>query len=200
MLGERDIRELIAAWLPPDGRVLDVGCGSGRMLASLAKHDVSGMGIDPYASDAERCRRLRAEEMDQLAERFDLVYTCYALHHFDAPQRFPEKARLVLYAGGLLLIVDWVEGARTGVSERYFAPQTVADWVRGAGFTLRLEEVRGQSMVIVGRLPLAPAPPPLERYEQKAGYLPLRDERGGASGRPDLLRAGGALRSPALLS
>lgn len=152
MLGESEILELISAWLPPDGRVLDVGCGSGRMLAALAEHGISGIGIDPYASDTERCRRLRAEEMDQLAEQFDLVYTCYALHHFDAPQRFPEKALSVLRPDGLLLIVDWVKGARTGVSERYFAPQTVAGWVRGAGFNLQLEEARGQSMIIVGEL------------------------------------------------
>jgi SAM-dependent methyltransferase len=152
MLGESEILELILAWLSPDGRVLDVGCGSGRMLAALAEHGISGIGIDPYASDTERCRRLRAEEMDQLAEQFDLVYTCYALHHFDAPQRFPEKALSVLCPDGLLLIVDWVEGARTGVSERYFAPQTVAGWVRGAGFNLQLEEARGQSMIIVGGL------------------------------------------------
>jgi len=39
-------------------------------------------------------------------ERFDLVYAHYALHHFDAPPRFAEKARLVLYPGGVLLIVD----------------------------------------------------------------------------------------------
>jgi SAM-dependent methyltransferase len=155
VLGKSEIRELIVAWLPPGGRVLDVGCGSGRMLSALAEQGISGMGIDPYASDTGRCRHLRAEEMDQLTEQFDLVYTCYALHHFDAPQRFPEKALLVLRPGGVLLIVDWVEGARTGVSERYFALQTVAGWVREAGFNLQLEEVRGQSMVIMGKLPPA---------------------------------------------
>jgi len=96
MLGESEMLDLIITWLLPGGRVLDVGCGSGRMLTVLAEHGISGMGIDPYASDAERCRRLRAEEMDQLAGSFDLVYTRYTLHHLDAPRQFPEKARLVL--------------------------------------------------------------------------------------------------------
>lgn len=155
MLGDSEILDLIIAWLPPGGTVLDVGCGRGQVLAALAERGVAGMGIDPYASNAEHCRRLRAEEMDQLAERFDLVYAHYALHHFDAPPWFPEKARSVLRPGGVLLIVDWVEGAQTGVPERYFAPQMVAGWVREAGFGLMCQEVRGQSMIIVGKLPPA---------------------------------------------
>ena len=125
------------------------------MLATLAECGVAGMGIDPYASNAEHCRHLRAEEMHELAERFDLVYAHYALHHFDAPPCFPEKARSVLRPGGVLLIVDWVEGAQTSVPERYFAPQMVTRWVREVGFGLMCQEVRGQSITVVGKLPPA---------------------------------------------
>jgi SAM-dependent methyltransferase len=124
------------------------------------------MGIDPYASNTKRCHRLRAEEMDQLTERFDLVYTRYTLHHLDAPQRFPEKVRAVLRPGGVLLIVDWVKGARTGVPERYLAPQTVAGWAHKAGFQLLCEDVRGQSMVVVGKLPTARPEPKTRRSER----------------------------------
>lgn len=168
MLDEGEMLDLIIAWLPPGGKVLDVGCGSGRLLTALAEHGISGIGIDPYAREAElsKCRRLRAEEMDQLAEPFDLVYTRYTLHHLDAPQRFPEKARSVLCPGGVLLIVDWVEGTRTGVSERYFAPQTVAGWVRKAGFRLLCEDVRGQSMVVVSKLPTTGPTPEARRSER----------------------------------
>jgi hypothetical protein len=42
-----------------------------------------------------------------------------------------------------------------GVPERYFALRTVAKWVREAGLQLPCEDVRGQSMVVVGRLPPA---------------------------------------------
>lgn len=74
------------------------------------------------------------------------------LHHLDAPQRFPENARSVLRPEGVLLIVDWIEGARTGIPEGYLALQTVVRWVREAGFQLLREKVRGQSMVIVAKL------------------------------------------------
>jgi cyclopropane fatty-acyl-phospholipid synthase-like methyltransferase len=83
MLGDSEMLDLIVRWLPPGGRVLDVGCGSGRMLAALAEHGIPGMGIDPYASRTGRCWRLAAEEMDELSELFYLVYTRYTLHHLD---------------------------------------------------------------------------------------------------------------------
>ena len=182
MLGEGEMLDLITTWLPPGGRVLDVGCGSGRMLTVLAECGISGIGIDPYASDAERCRRLRAEEMDQLADRFDLVYTRYTLHHLDVPKEFPKKARSVLRLGGVLLIVDWIKGARTGVPERYLAPQTVAEWVSKAGFQLLCEDVRGQSMVVVGKLPTA-RPEPKTR----------RSERNKAQQEPGVVISGGVI-------
>jgi SAM-dependent methyltransferase len=151
MLGQNEMLDLIARWLPPGGKVLDVGCGSGRMLAALTERGISGFGIDPYARDSQRCRRLAAEEMDRLSELFDLVYTRYTLHHLDTPQRFPRNARSVLRPEGVLLIVDWVEGARTGVPEGYFALQTVVRWVREAGFQVVRDEVWGESMVIVAK-------------------------------------------------
>ena len=166
MLSESEMLDLITTWLPPSGRVLDVGCGSGHLLTALAERGISGTGIDPYAGNSERCRRLGAEEMDQLAEQFDLVYMRYTLHHLGAPQRFPEKARSVLCPDGVLLIVDWVKGARTGVPERYLAVQTVAGWVRKAGLQLLCEDVRGQSMVVVGKLPTARPEPKTRRSKR----------------------------------
>jgi SAM-dependent methyltransferase len=151
MLGHNEMLDLIARWLPPGGKVLDVGCGSGEMLAALAERGIPGLGIDPYTRDSEHCRRLAAEEMDRLSESFDLVYTCYTLHHLDTPRQFPRNARLVLRPEGVLLIVDWVAGARTGVPEGDLALQTVVRWVREASFQVVSEEVREQSMIIVAK-------------------------------------------------
>jgi SAM-dependent methyltransferase len=106
-----------------------------------------------YVRGVEGCRRLYAEEMGELSEPFDLIYTRYALHHLDWPRRLPENARAVLRPEGVLPIVDWAKGARTGIAESYFALDTVARWVREAGFQVLAEAVREQSMVIVARRP-----------------------------------------------
>jgi len=151
VIHDSEIIDLIMTWLPRGGTVLDVGCGGGGLLTTLAERGIGGLGIDPYTINATRCRRLRAEEMDQLQEQFDLVYTTYALHHFPAPAQFPTAARAVLRPAGVLVIVDWIKGAQTGVPERYFPARTIAQWVRAAGFDLLQNEIRRQSAVIVGR-------------------------------------------------
>ncbi len=153
MLADEGIARLILELLPPNGRVLDVGCGGGHMLRALAKRGVEGVGIDPRPYGSSPCRRLRAEEITELYERFELVYAIHALHEFDAPGRFPSQARKVLRAKGILLIVDWVRGAKTRVRERYLAVDTVAGWVVDAGFDMLRQEIRGQKMILVGRLP-----------------------------------------------
>jgi len=152
MLTDEVIADLIETLLPLGGTVLDVGCGDGHTLAVLAGRGVSGMGVDPYPHGGKvSCWRLRAEEIGTLDEQFDLIYTVYSLHHFDAPRRFLREAKRILRPAGVLLIIDWVKGAKTGVQEHYFAARTVARWMATAGFDLVWQEVREQTMVIAGR-------------------------------------------------
>jgi len=141
------------------------------MLRALAERGVEGVGIDPRPYGSLPCRRMRAEEITELCEQFELVYSLHALHEFDAPGRFPSQARKVLRAKGILLIVDWVRGAKTGVRERYLAVDTVAGWVVNAGFDILRQEIRGQKMILVGRLPalLGPSDPRAPRRERKVG-------------------------------
>ena len=154
MFTDEAVANLIVELLPSGGRVLDVGCGGGHTLAALARRGVQGMGIDPHPYGRAPCRRLRAEEISTLGEQFDLVYTLHALHEFEAPERFPREAREVLRPDGILLIMDWGREARMGVRERYFAIETVAGWMADAGFDILRQEVRGQTMILVGWMPI----------------------------------------------
>jgi 2-polyprenyl-3-methyl-5-hydroxy-6-metoxy-1,4-benzoquinol methylase len=151
MIDDREMLDLIITWLPTGGKVLDVGCAGGEMLMALAERGIRGTGIDPQARDSKHCLSLKAEEMEGLTGPYDLVYTRYTLHHLDMPQQFAWKARSVLRPGGILLIVDWIERAQTGVSERYFPIERVSRWVREAGFHILREGVREQSLVIIAK-------------------------------------------------
>lgn len=61
----------------------------------------------------------------------------------------------MLQPGGVLLIMDWVRGAKTGVRERYFAIETLAGWMADVGFETVRQEVRGQTMILAGRMPIS---------------------------------------------
>lgn len=154
MLGNEAVIEAIMELLPSGGRVLDVGCGGGHILRALARRGVEGIGIDPRPYGGAPCQRLHAEEISTLGEQFELIYTLHALHEFDAPERFPREARELLRPGGVLLIMDWVRGAKMGVQERYFAVEAVAGWMADAGFDMLRQEVRGQTMIVAGRVPI----------------------------------------------
>lgn len=103
------------------GRVLELGCGTGRVLAALARAGVPATGVDLSAAmltaAAARLRtipgadvRLQAADMRafDLAETFEAVLiTCRAFHHVTDPegQRATlEAARRRLPAGGLLVL------------------------------------------------------------------------------------------------
>jgi len=116
LVGHR--RELLdfMARLPGGGRVLDAGCGSGKVAASLLRRGLSVTGIDISSgmlSLASRVavgatlRRMDLRRMRFPRASFDGVLCLYALIH--VPRRDHARAlrgfRRVLRTGGLLLIV-----------------------------------------------------------------------------------------------
>ncbi|MDP6183625.1 MAG: methionine biosynthesis protein MetW, partial [Gammaproteobacteria bacterium] len=49
-------QELIAEWIRPGSRVLDLGCGDGRLLAALKReHGASGYGVEIDTENIIRC-------------------------------------------------------------------------------------------------------------------------------------------------
>ncbi|WP_293761682.1 methionine biosynthesis protein MetW [uncultured Aquitalea sp.] len=55
-LSLREDLRLIADWVAPDSRVLDLGCGDGALLAWLARHkSVRGYGVDLDVANVVRC-------------------------------------------------------------------------------------------------------------------------------------------------
>ena len=105
-----------AARLQAGGRALDVGCGSGRVCAALAKAfpRAEVLGIDP---DAESIRRAKLavprvgflEKTTASMERgegFDFITLCDALHDLAEPVKTLQEIRALLKPEGTLFIVE----------------------------------------------------------------------------------------------
>lgn len=108
-----------------DERILDVGCGDGKVTAELARSLPRGTatGIDASPAMIEFAQRtfppseisnLAFHVMDarqiRFAERFDLVFSNAALHWVDDHQAFLRGAAACLRSGGRLVVSCGGEG------------------------------------------------------------------------------------------
>lgn len=109
---------LDVAGLVPGQRVLDVGCGSGDLLAHLGDLRLSAAGIDPAPGMVTRARGvapaadIRSAEAADLPwddDTFDLAIAVNALHLADeAAPALAEMSRVVV-PGGHVAIVTWAD-------------------------------------------------------------------------------------------
>ena len=101
-------------WLEavPDGRVLDIGCGNGTLLAHLAElgWKVQGLETDPAAAAIARHRGLSVvtdslETASLPAGTFDAVVMSHVIEHVDAPLTVLERCMTLLKPGGRLVLL-----------------------------------------------------------------------------------------------
>ncbi len=112
----------VVAHLEEGGRVLDVGCGAGRVCVAIAKDfpkaDITGLDPDEESITQARATAAAAglashirflamtAEDFQPTEAFDLITACDCIHDFAAPQRTLKKIREMLKPDGTLFIVE----------------------------------------------------------------------------------------------
>lgn len=97
-------------WVP-DGRALDVGCGSGFFLALLRHHgwEVEGVDASPdAAATAERSLGISVHvgELDHEAIEgpFDFVHLSHVIEHVDSPTAMLRQVHALLRPGGTAYI------------------------------------------------------------------------------------------------
>jgi ubiquinone/menaquinone biosynthesis C-methylase UbiE len=107
--------------LKPGDRMLDVGCGTGELLARLAAKYPSARlaGIDPVPEMLQVAREKVSEAVDLQVGwaddlpwpdgSFDLVVSCNMFHYVTHPVPAVREWTRVLRPGGRLVITDWCD-------------------------------------------------------------------------------------------
>jgi SAM-dependent methyltransferase len=101
--------------VPPDARILDVGCGDGFHLDLIRRYGspgwtVEGVDLDDRAVAQARQRGLtvhlgEVEDLTFMSERYDVVYMIQTIEHVAAPAEVLSVIHRVLRPGGRLVIV-----------------------------------------------------------------------------------------------
>ena len=154
---DADIEEAIlaAAGAGPFHAMLDIGTGTGRMLALFASRVQRATGVDMSPamlgiarSNLERARHTHihvrqgdAGNLPVMRASYDLVLIHQVLHYLDDPARAIAQAALTLAPGGRLVIVDFaphtLEELRTLDAHRRlgFSHRQIGSWLAEAGLS-----------------------------------------------------------------
>jgi 2-polyprenyl-3-methyl-5-hydroxy-6-metoxy-1,4-benzoquinol methylase len=180
----RDLRETLARMIPPDASVLDVGCGTGEILASLPNQE--RVGVAPLPEVAAEARRRHPDlaiqdgdiESLQPGRRFDAVI-CNRLSHsvtdvrdllVKLRQRVSEHGRIYLVTYNYL----WEMPTRMAEIAGFKLPSPTSNWLSHSDFE-NLFEIAGLESVRFEDRMILPADVPgisqlLNRY---VGKLPV---------------------------
>ncbi len=131
-LPARAVEDALVSLFPPgpEGRLLDIGTGTGRVLELLAPRVRQALGVDASKAMLALARaRLSSSDFAHCAVRladmyrlplaegaFDTVVLQMVLHHAEDPAGAVREAARVLNPGGRLLVIDLAEHDRTDLT------------------------------------------------------------------------------------
>ena len=155
-IADSEVEQAVVALLPagPIEDLLDLGTGTGRMLAIMADRAERCVGIDSsremlavaranLEAAGKRNWQVRHGDLYQLpfpGGSFDVAVIHQVLHYLEDPAEALAEAARVLRPGGRLLVADFgphdVASLREEHAHRWlgFSDEQVGDWLRECGF------------------------------------------------------------------
>ena len=99
---------LLKKHLQPNGRLLDIGCGTGSFLAFMKKKGCKVSGIESNAKARNICLEnnieVQATETELHPESFDTISLWHVLEHLPNPENSINTYRDLLKPTGLLVV------------------------------------------------------------------------------------------------
>jgi SAM-dependent methyltransferase len=106
MSSDMDVLQFVTAHLPSAAsRVLEVGCGDGRLARALDELGYRVVAIDPAAPEGAIFQAVSLEEFADPV-RFDAIVASRALHHIHDLAGALSKLQRLLVPGGRLIVVE----------------------------------------------------------------------------------------------
>jgi ubiquinone/menaquinone biosynthesis C-methylase UbiE len=117
----------LAEYSKAGDKVLDLGCGNGRLLELLGSKKIHYLGVDNVPNLIQIARKRHPSYNFQLADAlslpfaddsFDKIYSIAVLHHIPSQElrlKFLIEARRVLKSKGLLILTVWNLWQRRGL-------------------------------------------------------------------------------------
>lgn len=162
MLRERGrmYADLVGSHIHP-GRVVDVGCAAGFVLAGFVDRGWTGIGVEPNSRMATYAvRELGLEvvcapvEIAELGQDIDVINMIQVLPHLIDPLGVVRSLTRHLRPGGMLLVETWDRGSTSarlwGQRWHEYDPPRVLHWFDRDGLSKMMEQA-GLSCVADGR-------------------------------------------------
>jgi SAM-dependent methyltransferase len=130
---DRDVADLVLRALPPvPARVLEVGCGEGRLARSMSAAGYRVVAIDPDAPEGPLFKRVTIEEF-VASDPFEAAVATLSLHHIVDLDAAVAKIAGLIAPGGTFVVVEFasdrLDEATAGWALKHLVPGNEHGWL-----------------------------------------------------------------------